>query len=96
MKRERTFAGLGLVALGFVALSSSACADEAAAPNGGAPPVSDEAVSLQGFGARNRPCREWSDGCSTCLRDEKDAPHCSTPGIACQAAAIVCRQTTAQ
>jgi hypothetical protein len=93
MKRKRTFVTLGLVALGFAAALSVARADEAAAPAPNPPPVSNETLSLQGFGAQNPLCREWGDNCSICLRDDKDAAHCSTPGVACQPAAIVCRQT---
>jgi hypothetical protein len=93
MKRKAIFVRLGLAALGFAASLSVAGADEAAAPASNPPPVVNEALSLQGFGAQNPLCREWGDNCSICLRDDKDAAHCSTPGVACQPAAIVCRQT---
>jgi hypothetical protein len=92
MKRERTFVRLGLVAFGFAASLSVAVADEAPAPVPNLAPVVNEALSLQGFGAQNPLCREWGDDCSICLRDDKDAAHCSTPGVACQPASIVCRQ----
>jgi hypothetical protein len=88
----RTHAALCLVVLALAASSTFSRADDTPAPTA---PLSSEALSLQGFGAQNKQCREWSDGCSTCLRDEKDAPHCSTPGIACQPTPIVCRQTKA-
>ena len=45
--------------------------------------------SLQGFADAHPACREWSDGCAVCKRDE--AVHCSTPGIACQPAEITCK-----
>jgi hypothetical protein len=61
----------------------------------GGAPETIETLTLQGFGVQNPTCREWSDSCSICLRDEKDAPHCSTPGVACQPTAIVCRQSKA-
>jgi hypothetical protein len=96
MTRRRIFAGLGFVVLGLGIQASSTCADEAAAPAADPAPTSDEAFSLQGFGGKNPLCREWSDGCSICLRDEKDSPRCSTPGIACQPVAIVCAQAKAQ
>ena len=95
MKRKRTFVRLGLFALGFAALLTAARADEAAAPAPSPPPVANEALSLQGFGVKNPLCREWGDDCSICLRDDKDAAHCSTPGVACQPASIVCRQPKA-
>jgi len=53
-------------------------------------PASAEEASLQGYGAAAPRCAEWSDGCASCRRDA-GAVHCSTPGIACQPAAIVCR-----
>jgi hypothetical protein len=93
MKRQRFLATFSLAAFGFAASISLAGADEAAAPPASATPALNETLSLQGFGAKNPLCREWGDECSVCLRDDKDAPHCSTPGVACQPAAIVCRQT---
>ena len=48
-----------------------------------------EQATLQNFGAANSQCREWSDGCAVCQRD--DAVHCSLPGIACQPAEIACK-----
>jgi hypothetical protein len=96
MAHKRTLAGLGLIVFGLTASLSLAVADDAPVPAPGQAPILNEAVSLQGFGVQNPLCREWSDTCSTCLRDEKDATHCSTPGIACQPAAIVCRLTKAQ
>jgi hypothetical protein len=93
MERKTTFVRLGLAAFGLAASLSVAGADEAAAPVPNPAPVVNEALSLQGFGAQNPLCCEWGDNCSICLRDDKDAAHCSTPGVACQPAAIVCRQT---
>jgi hypothetical protein len=68
-------------ALLLFALSLPAYADEA-------PPPKEEA-SLQSFGAGHPDCKEWSDGCAACKRE--DAVHCSLPGIACEPAAIVCK-----
>ncbi|UHC15950.1 hypothetical protein LRS73_26295 [Methylobacterium currus] len=34
-------------------------------------------------------CREWTDSCRVCIRDA-DGIHCSTPGFACQRAALRC------
>ena len=95
MNREGTLATLGLVAFGFAASISLAGADETAAPPQSPTPAQNESLSLQGFGAKNPLCREWGDDCSVCLRDDKDAAHCSTPGVACQPAAIICRQPKA-
>jgi hypothetical protein len=84
-------ARFGLIALWLLAPLSLASGDEAASPPAN-PPLSAEALSLQGFGAQNPLCMEWGDSCSVCLRDDKDAAHCSTPGIACQPVAIACRR----
>jgi hypothetical protein len=96
MKRYRTLAKLGVAAFGLVAWLAAAGADEAPASAAKAPPPSDETVSLQGFAEQNPRCLEWGDDCSICERDEKYAPHCSTPGIACQPAPIACRGQTAK
>jgi hypothetical protein len=101
---SKAFAALGLSALIVLAAPVLAAAEEAAPAGGGAaaaPPVanaplSPEEVSLHGFGLQNAQCLEWTDNCSICLRDEKDAVHCSTPGIACQPVAIACRREKAK
>ena len=87
MMRLKPFATLGLAAFGLLASLALA---------GAGAPLSQEEVSLRGFGPLNAQCLEWSDGCAICLRDEKDAVHCSTPGIACQPAAIACRREKAK
>jgi hypothetical protein len=93
MHRVTFSARSGLVLAAFVASLSLAQADEAPAANAPtAAPLSQEAVSLQGFAAQNLLCLEWTDNCSVCLRDQKGVAQCSTPGIACQPATIVCRQ----
>jgi putative lipoprotein len=48
-------------------------------------------VAVMAYGDKNAACIEWSDGCAVCTRTA-DGPHCSTPGIACQPAEIVCRR----
>ena len=90
MTRRRGSAALWLAALGWLGSAALALAEDAPANNA---PLSPEAVSLQGFGAQNAACLEWSDGCAVCLRDDKGA-RCSTPGIACQPVAIACRRET--
>jgi len=49
--------------------------------------------SLEGYGADHSTCREWSDGCAVCRRDDSGQARCSTPGIACQAGETVCRES---
>jgi len=58
-------------------------------------PAPAEEASLQGFGAANPACPEWSDGCFVCARDGAGASRCSTAGIACQSQAIACRRSNA-
>jgi hypothetical protein len=96
MTRRQAFLRL-LVALGLAASLSAAAADETPAAAVNPPPVvlpRTEELSLQEFAVHNLLCREWSDGCSICARDDKDAPHCSTPGIACQPESVRCRRET--
>ncbi|MDI4640446.1 hypothetical protein K9U39_05695 [Rhodoblastus acidophilus] len=54
------------------------------------PSAPSEAVVA--FGASHPDCAEWTDGCVICVRGA-DAPHCSTPGIACQPGETLCRNS---
>lgn len=49
-----------------------------------------EAPGIQGYGARDPVCLEWSDGCVVCRHGENAASVCSTPGIACHPHDIQC------
>ncbi len=51
--------------------------------------------SVYGFGATDRTCVAWSDGCVTCSRAGADEPQCSNTGIACQPGRIQCTQRSA-
>jgi hypothetical protein len=52
-------------------------------------PAKDEELSLFGYGTAHVACVEWTDGCSVCRR--MMSVKCSTPGIACQPQAIICK-----
>ena len=85
----------GLVVLALLAAMGAPRADETPAPtptDQPSPPLSPEQLSLQGFGLRSADCLEWGDSCSICQRDAAGVMNCSTPGIACQPQAIVCRR----
>jgi hypothetical protein len=80
-------------ALLFLALTFSAVAEEAAPPQP-SPPAAEalpprEEATLHSFAAAHPECVEWSDSCVVCKRAMSVS--CSTPGIACQPADIVCR-----
>jgi hypothetical protein len=100
MMRLKYLAAPSLAVFGLFASFALAGADEAPNPAANPPaadaPLSAEQLSLRGFGVQNAQCVEWSDACAVCLRDEKDAVHCSTPGIACQPATIACRREKAK
>lgn len=55
-----------------------------------APLKTSAPVSIQGYGAQNPACREWTNGCVLCVRHEGRAS-CSTPGIACTPAGLTCK-----
>lgn len=96
--RIKPYATLGLAAIAFAACLTLVRADDAPAaanPATAAAPSAEE-LSLRGFGDQNPQCLEWTDSCAICLRDEKNVVHCSTPGIACQQQAIVCRTEKAK
>ena len=90
----RSFLRRAALAVGLAAQATlaSAAAIDTAEPAPTPTPLTPEQLSLQGFGAQAPACLEWGDSCSICRRDEADAMHCSTPGIACQPEAIVCKQ----
>ena len=46
--------------------------------------------TLSAYASQNPNCREWSDACAVCTRDEAGRPRCSLPGIACLPKPIVC------
>jgi hypothetical protein len=74
---------LRLTLLAAALFAATAHADEAPAPD------PKEQASLRGFADTHPACAEWSDGCAVCKRGM--AVYCSTPGIACQPAEIVCK-----
>jgi hypothetical protein len=51
----------------------------------------DGAATAQNYGARDPECQEWTDACRTCIRDEKGATQCSTPGVACTLGPVACK-----
>ena len=57
------------------------------------PPPDRELVSIQSWGQRNQTCEEWTNLCQVCRRTPDGQMACSTPGIACQPAATVCKAT---
>ena len=76
------------LAAAFFIASLVGAAAQSASP---ADPAAIEQMTLQEFGAKNTACEEWNDACSTCKRDDKGVARCSTPGIACQPTAPVCK-----
>jgi hypothetical protein len=85
MTRIEALAALALLTLAL----GPATAQDRSAP-------SAEQTSLEGFAAAAPLCLEWSDGCAVCARDDANAVHCSTPGVACQPSSIVCRREKAK
>ena len=77
-----------ILAAAFLWASLVGAAAQSAEP---ASPAAAEQMTLQEFGAKNPACVEWNDACSTCKRDDKGVARCSTPGIACQPTAPVCK-----
>ena len=92
----RRFFRLAAFAACLAALATGANAAGMNTPAPTPTPLTPEQLSLQGFGAQTPGCLEWGDSCSICKRDEASAAHCSTPGIACQPEAIVCKQEQPQ
>jgi hypothetical protein len=47
-------------------------------------------ATLFSFGKDNPDCTEWTNACQVCARGDDGEPKCSTAGIACAPAALVC------
>lgn len=77
----------------LAALATPAMADEppAAGPQRPAQtqpaPKPEADVAVHNWGETHPDCAQWSDSCVVCTK-----AGCSTPGIACTPAAIVCRR----
>jgi hypothetical protein len=80
-------------ALAMLALAFACCPVRA---EDALPPTSAEQTSMEGFAGAAPLCLEWSDGCAICARDDANAVHCSTPGVACQPSSIICRREKAK
>ena len=98
--RNNRFTRAILCAAALLILAAPAGADEAQpsplrAPlplSEPAPPGKPAAISVQGWGADNANCAEWTNSCVVCQRNEAGVAACSTPGIACQPKDVVCRR----
>jgi hypothetical protein len=55
------------------------------------PPATTGPATVFTYARENPECSEWTNACQTCTRDEKGAPQCSTPGIACTPGVLTCR-----
>ena len=76
-----------LIALAVLTLAANARADEQGAPKMPAP---ERAYSMPAYADADPKCKEWTNACSVCARNEAGAPQCSTPGPACLPKEIVC------
>lgn len=85
--------------IAFLAFGALACAQDAPpapAAESGASAPSPDAATLYAFGRDNPDCREWSNACQTCARDDRGAAQCSTAGIACTPQPPVCKAGAAK
>ncbi len=75
-------------------VAGTALAQSPASPANPSAPAKNDTV--HGYAQTAPDCLAWSDGCVICARDEKSAPHCSTPGIACIPVAVSCKVSKSQ
>lgn len=47
-------------------------------------------ATVHNFGADDKTCVSWTDGCVNCTRGDNDQNHCSNIGPVCQPKAIRC------
>lgn len=76
----------------FAALVLAAAAQETPAPlPATAPPVVEDTIA--NYGAQHPECSAWHNACALCVRPPDGKTACSTPGIACTPAEIICTDT---
>ena len=76
------------------AASVARAEDTPAPPPAPAPAVEDTGVMA--YGGKDVACLTWTDSCQLCLRAPDGRIVCSTPGIACTPAAVVCTRKKAE
>jgi hypothetical protein len=82
-----------LIAAALISVAPALAADLPLKPRTEPAPVQAPAQSPGGASPLQPPsatCREWSDGCRTCVRAADGAVSCSNIGIACVPKAAVC------
>ena len=70
-------------------------ADVAPAPPPAPAPVVED-TGVMSYGGKDAACLAWTDSCQLCLRASDARIVCSTPGIACTPAAVVCTRKVAE
>jgi hypothetical protein len=76
----------------FAILVGASAAARADAPEP-APLPKPRSVSMEGYGAENPACLEWTNGCQVCAAAGPTTggkPACSTQGAACTVGPVVC------
>ena len=76
-----------LIAAAMIAIAPALAADPPVEPAPAPVQAPTDASPLQPPSAT---CREWSDGCRTCVRTADGAVSCSNVGIACVPKAAMC------
>ena len=62
----------------------------ARAQDASAPAPVEEDTGVMAYGGKDAACLAWTDSCQLCLRAPEGRIVCSTPGIACTPAAVLC------
>jgi hypothetical protein len=75
-----------LIAAALISIAPALAADLPLAPE----PKSAPAAEGNPLTPPSATCREWTDGCRTCVRAADDAVSCSNVGIACVPKAAAC------
>lgn len=79
------------IAIPLLVAAGAARADESTLSPLPKPRPAEKRISIQGYGAANPACLEWSDGCQVCVSGA--VAGCSTPGPACTPGRVVCAKT---
>jgi len=77
---------LAMALLPAAAAAAQEASKEPSPPAGAGSP----SMHVHNYGAFDRTCLRWTDGCRTCARDSAGQATCSNIGIACQPAEVKC------
>ncbi len=79
---------MGVIIVAMLWAATGVLAQGPTQPPASAPPL--DVPTVHDYGAIEKTCLRWTDGCRTCIRAPDGSWTCSNIGIACQPVAVSC------